>query len=264
LNPEPPKFIRVEGRTPLIISVPHSGTFVPAEIRAALTPAALRLADTDWHVQHLYAFARDLGAAWLQAELSRYAIDLNRPPDNQSLYPGQTTSELCPTLSFAGEPLYHSDVPSAAEVARRREQYWAPYHLALSGLIDAARRRHGFAILLDAHSIRGVVPRLFGGHLPAINLGSFDGRSCDPGLVTPLAAVLQAQQRFSHVLNGRFKGGYITRHYGAPAERVQALQIELAQDAYMAEAAMSFEPSRARPLQDLLQQLVGALLSFKA
>jgi N-formylglutamate deformylase len=264
LNPEPPKFIRVEGRTPLIISVPHSGTYVPAEIRAALTPAALRLADTDWHVQHLYAFARELGAAWLQAEVSRYAIDLNRPPDNQSLYPGQTTSELCPTLSFAGEPLYHGDVPSAAEVARRREQYWMPYHLALSDLIGAATRRHGFAILLDAHSIRGVVPRLFGGHLPDINLGTFDGRSCDPGLVAPLTSMLDSQQRFGHVLNGRFKGGYITRHYGAPAKRVQALQIELAQDAYMDEAAMSFEPSRAQPLQALLQQLVGALLSFSA
>jgi len=263
LNPEPPIFIREEGRTPLIISVPHSGTYVPAEIRAALTQAALRLEDTDWHVPQLYAFAHGLGAAWLQAEVSRYAIDLNRPPDNQSLYPGQTTSELCPTLSFAGEPLYRGDVPSPVEVARRRAQYWVPYHLALSELIDAALRRHGFAILLDAHSIRGVVPRLFGGHLPAINLGSFDGRSCDAGLIAPLTAVLQAQQRFSHVINGRFKGGYITRHYGVPAKRVQALQFEISQDAYMDEAAMSFESSRAQPLQDLLQQLIGTLLSFK-
>ena len=251
------------GRTPLIVSLPHAGTGIPPELRSRLTPAAQTLADTDWHVERLYAFARAAGAAWLEARVSRYVIDLNRPPDDAALYPGQLSTGLCPVASFAGAALYRGAAPLPTEVAERRARYWDPYHATLQALIADAKARHGFALLLDAHSIRSVVPRLFAGRLPDINLGTHDGRACDPAIATRLMARLARQATFSHVLNGRFKGGYITRAYGQPQTMVHALQIELAQSAYMDEEAMSYATARAAPLQALLYELVAELLAWR-
>jgi N-formylglutamate deformylase len=256
-------FQRAAGRSPLVISLPHVGTAIPSEIARRMTPRARQVEDTDWHVDQLYRFARVAGASWLEARLSRYVIDLNRPPDDHSLYPGQASTGLCPTATFAGEPLYAAAPPAAAEVAARRERYWLPYHEALRQLIAEARARHGFAVLLDAHSIRSVVPRLFAGRLPDINVGTNDGRSCDPPLAAALVTRLAAQRDFTHVLNGRFKGGYITRLYGEPQAGVHAVQIELAQAAYMDEAGHGFEDGRAQPLRDLLRALVAILLEFR-
>jgi N-formylglutamate deformylase len=255
--------LRYAGSAPLVISLPHSGTLLPDELRTRLTPAALRLEDTDWHVERLYRFARETGAAWLEAQNSRYLIDLNRPPDDASLYPGQLSTGLCPAATFAGEPLYRDAPPTAAEVAARRQRYWEPYHAALRELLDAARARHGFAVLLDAHSIRSEVPRLFAGRLPDVNLGTADGRACDPRLATALVARLAGQSSFSHVLNGRFKGGHITRAYGRPEQGVHAVQFELAQAAYMDEQSLRFEEARAAPLGALLRLLVAELLAFR-
>lgn len=251
------------GSSPLVISLPHVGREIPADIGRRMTPRALAVPDTDWHVERLYAFARAVGAAWLEPSLSRYVVDLNRPPDDSALYAGQLSTGLCPPQTFAGEPLYVGAGPSAAEIAARRRDYWQPYHAALAGLLDAARARHGYAVLLDAHSIRSQVPRLFAGRLPDVNLGSNDGRSCDPRLAAALLLVLGGQSTFSHVLDGRFKGGYITRHYGRPATGVHALQIELAQAAYMDEAGTGYEPQRAAPLVTLLGAIVAALLEFR-
>ncbi|HXQ31844.1 MAG TPA: N-formylglutamate deformylase [Steroidobacteraceae bacterium] len=256
-------FERAVGRSPLVISLPHVGTAIPAEIARRMTPRARQVEDTDWHVDRLYRFARVAGASWLQARLSRYVIDLNRPPDDHSLYPGQASTGLCPPASFSGESLYAASPPTAAEVGARRERYWMPYHDALKLLIAGARRRHGFAVLLDAHSIRSVVPRLFAGRLPDINLGTNDGRSCDPLLAAGLVAQLATQRDFTHVLNGRFKGGYITRTYGEPHAGVHAVQIELAQAAYMDESGHSFEDSLAEPLRNLLRSLVAVLAKFR-
>ncbi|MGB8694011.1 MAG: N-formylglutamate amidohydrolase, partial [Steroidobacteraceae bacterium] len=228
--------------------------------------------DTDWHVDRLYDFARELGASLLVARYSRYLIDLNRPPDDAALYQGAPRTGLCPALSFSGLPLYYEGsaytVPTA-EVQQRRLAYWQPYQDALHTLIAATIARHGHALLLDAHSIRSVVPRLFAGQLPDINVGTNDARSCNPAIIDALRELLVAQQQYSWVIDGRFKGGYITRHYGQPSHQVQALQIELAQCTYMLEPedvatptpAPACDQQRMAPLRVLLRAALGALLA---
>jgi N-formylglutamate deformylase len=253
------------GAAPVIVSIPHAGTRLPASLERSLTKQGGSLPDTDWHVEQLYDFAAERGCTVLAAQYSRYLIDLNRPPDDASLYPGQAHTGLCPTRTFEGEAIYQDGRESiaASEIAQRRTSYWQPYHTALAAALEETQRRHGHAVLLDAHSIRSRVPRLFEGRLPDINLGTDDGRSCSPDIVRALERLFRAQSRFSHVINGRFKGGYITRHYGVPRQRLHALQIELAQDAYMDEAEVTYEPARAAPLQELLRSVVGALLEFR-
>ncbi len=252
------------GTSALILSMPHVGTRVPEEIEHGFTPVARALTDTDWHVDRLYDFVPELGASVIAARYSRYVIDLNRPPGDAALYPGMTSTGLCPTHSFAGEPLYGSGVDAlpASEIELRRQRYWQPYHDALASLIADTRRRRGFALLLDAHSIRSRVPRLFTGRLPDINIGTADGASCHPELLRPLLEILAAQSQFSHVVNGRFKGGHITRHYGSPVAGAHALQIELAQAAYMDEDRVNYDETRAAPLRELLQRVVAALSRF--
>jgi len=263
-NPEPAAFNFVRGRTPLIVSMPHVGTQVPEAIEREFTPVARALTDTDWHVDRLYDFVPELGASVIAARYSRYVIDLNRPPDNAALYPGMTHTGLCPTHSFAGQPLYGSGVDAlpASEIESRLSRYWQPYHQLLTDVLAETRGRQGYAVLLDAHSIRSYVPRLFTGRLPDINIGTDDGRSCQPELILPLLEILAAQSQFTYVVNGRFKGGHITRRYGAPANGVHALQIELAQACYMDEDRCSYDETRAAPLRELLQQIVAALLQF--
>ena len=260
------------GASPLIVSVPHSGTALPAELAARLTPLALRLPDTDWYVDRLYEFLAELDATMLVARYARYVIDLNRPPDDAALYAGAPRTGLCPALSFSGEALYREgaayEVP-AAEIQQRRARYWQPYHDRLRELIADTRARHGYALLLDAHSIPSTVPRLFSGRLPDVNVGCNDARSCDAGTLELIRARLAAQQQCSWVIDGRFKGGYITRHYGQPAEQVHAVQFELAQCGYMDEAEMQDpaqpRPDRARmaPLQELLRGLLRDWLATR-
>jgi N-formylglutamate amidohydrolase len=254
------------GDSPLIVSVPHAGTAVPRELAPLLTPLALDLPDTDWHVAQLYDFAPGLGAAMIVARYTRYLIDLNRPPDDAALYSSAGQTGLCPTHTFAGEPLYRDGTVRlpAAELERRRAQYWQPYHDALQALLDDTRRRFGYALLLDAHSIRSVVPKLFSGRLPDINVGTYDGRSCAGSVSDALRARLAATPRFSHVCDGRFKGGYITRHYGQPDQHQHALQIELAQSSYMDESGTSYDPQRAAALRELLRDLLASLLALSA
>ena len=251
----------IRGGSPLVISLPHVGTLLPPALEARLTDEARALPDTDWHVDQLYDFAFESGHTVLRALYSRYVIDLNRPPDDAALYPGTATSGLCPTLDFHGVPLYRDGTQAVppAEVEERLQRYWRPYHAALAAQLEAARRRHGYALLIDGHSIRSRVPRLFDGQLPDINLGTADGRACAPALRERARALLAAQSRFSHVLDGRFKGGHITRHYGRPADDVHALQIELAQCAYMDEAGTAYMRARAEPLRALLAELLQAL-----
>lgn len=254
-----------EGRTPLLIDVPHAGTYIPDDLRAALTAHAQNVADADWHVPQLYAFAIERGASLMVATHARYVIDLNRDPQGAALYPGADNSELVPTAGFDAAPLYlPGNRPSAAHVDARRAQYWAPYHARLAQRLEAIRARHGYAILLDAHSIRSRVPRFFDGRLPDLNLGTADGHSCAPSLQTAAMDVLSRAQGFSSVCNGRFKGGYITRHYGEPARGVHALQLEIAQACYMHEdPPWPWDPLCAQPLQSVLRQLVGALLEWR-
>ena len=246
-----------EGTSPLLISVPHDGRLIPEPQRARMTPAGLAIPDTDWHVAELYSFARDLGASMLVARYSRYVVDLNRPPDDGTLYAGQVATGLCPRYTFAGEPLYRDDAPvTAAEIAERVQRYWCPYHERLRLALDEIRQRHGYALLWDAHSIPSRVPRLFDGELPVLNLGSYDDKSCDPELTQAVYQVAAASP-YESVLNGRFKGGYITRHYGAPDAGVQALQLELAQRAYMDEASREYRQDLAERLRQTLREMLG-------
>lgn len=256
----------IRGDSPLVISLPHVGTLLPEDLAPQLSAAARTLPDTDWHVDQLYDFAFESGYTVLRALHSRYLIDLNRPPDDAPLYPGSNTSSLCPTLDFAGEPIWAAgDMPvPAAEIAQRLRQYWEPYHAALAAQLAAARERHGHALLIDGHSIRSRLPRLFAGRLPDINLGTADGAACSAALRARAQQLLFAQGRFTHVLDGRFRGGYITRHYGRPAEGVHAIQIELAQCAYMDEGSPAYTRERAAPLRALLEALLEALAETAA
>jgi N-formylglutamate deformylase len=251
------------GTVPLLISLPHDGSAIPADIAARMTPRAQRSLDTDWHVGRLYApLAEALGASVLRPSLSRYVVDLNRPADGHALYPGRRETGLVPTIGFDGAALYvEGGEPDAGEIARRVAQYWQPYHEALTDELARLVREHGHAVLWEGHSIRSRVPMLFDGQLPDLNLGTADGASCGAPLQARLDAVLRGQGGYSHVVNGRFKGGYITRHYGRPAANVQAVQLELAQCTYMDEDGLDFLPERAAGAQALIGELLRACLA---
>lgn len=253
------------GASPLLISMPHVGTELPEEIRATLSPTGLQVDDTDWFIEDLYDFADDVGASVIRPLYSRYAIDLNRPADGHSLYPGQNTTGLCPLTTFDGAPLYlDGQQPNAAEIARRLPLYWQPYHDALQSMLDRIKAKHGYALLWDAHSIRSVIPHLFEGELPVFNFGTVEGTSCAAGLGESLLARAQTlAPQMPAVLNGRFKGGYITRHYGAPERNVHAVQLELAQRSYMREAApYTIDPMLAGKLKPVLAQLVASFAAY--
>jgi len=226
------------GRAPLLVSMPHTGTSIPDALARRMTPVALTVPDTDWHLERLYDFLDPLGASVLVATCSRYVVDLNRPPDNANLYPGQDTTALCPVDTFHRQPIYAAgQAPGDAEIAERVAQYWQPYHDKLAEELARLKAQHGRALLWDAHSIFSVVPRFFEGTLPDFNLGTADGRACASGVGAALLAVAQRAEGYRAVLDGRFKGGYITRRYGRPGEAVHAVQLELSEATYMEEAA---------------------------
>jgi len=245
------------GSAPLLVSLPHDGTFVPDEIAARLTPQARRVPDTDWHIARLYDFARELGASILVPTHSRYVIDLNRGEDDVSLYPGQNTTGLCPTVRFSGEPVYlDGQAPGEDEVRARVERYWRPYHEALRGELERLHAAHGRVVLWEGHSIRGELPFLFEGRLPDLNLGTANGASATPALQQRLEKVLAAQSRYDWVHNGRFRGGHITRHYADPARGIQAVQLEISQRVYMDEESFAWDETRAAQVREV----IGALL----
>ena len=253
------------GTTPLLISLPHVGTAIPEALKPLYVERALEVEDTDWHLEPLYAFAHDLGAGLLVPRYSRYVIDLNRPPENTPMYAGANNTELCPTRFFTGEPLYRWPfADEAQEIARRREGYWRPYHETLDTELARLRQEHGHAILWDGHSIKSELPWLFEGRLPDLNLGTAGGTSCAPSLRQALMGVLARQDSFSHVTDGRFKGGHITRHYGRPEQGSHAVQLEMCWSCYMAEQPpYVIDPERARRLQPVLRALLQAALEWK-
>ncbi|MBJ6983785.1 N-formylglutamate deformylase [Luteimonas sp. MC1750] len=249
------------GSRPLLVSLPHDGTHVPDAIAARLTASARRVPDTDWHVSRLYDFARAMGASVLVPTHSRYVVDLNRSEDDTSLYPGQNTTGLCPVRQFDGSAVYaDGQEPSPDEIGARVEAYWRPYHVALAGELARLRDAHGGVVLWEAHSIRGELPWLFPGRLPDLNLGTAGGVSCSPELAGRLAVALAKQDGYDWVANGRFKGGYITRHYGRPELGVEAVQLEIAQRCYMDEASFAWDVAKAASLQDVLRALLEAAL----
>lgn len=257
-------FTFTQGDSPLVVSAPHVGTYVPASILGRLVPEAAELADTDWHIERLYDFARGLGASMVVATHSRLVVDLNRDPAGKPLYPGASNTELCPLGTFADGPVYRPGAgPDEAEVARRVEAYWRPYHEALAAELARVRARFGVAVLWDAHSIVSRAPRFFEGVLPDFNLGTADGASCDAGLAARVEGILASTPGFTTVHNGRFKGGYITRRYGRPGEGVHALQLEMAQSAYMVEGPpFAWDHARAARVRPAIRACLEACLDW--
>lgn len=249
-----------QGSVPLVISMPHLGTQIPPELRQNYVPRALDTEDADWHLNRLYDFAEELGASVLQPRIARYVIDLNRPPDDTPMYPGASNTELCPTRFFDGDPLYlQGRAPDAAERQRRRETYWQPYHDALAGELARLRQKHGFVLLWDAHSIRAEIPWLFEGRLPDLNIGTAGGNSADASIADAVVAACANAPGVSSVLNGRFKGGYITRQYGRPAEHVHAVQLEMCQYTYMQEVPpYAYLPETAARIQPIVKKMVSS------
>jgi N-formylglutamate deformylase len=254
----------MRGSTPLLISIPHMGTFLPPDIKRRMTPEALKLPDTDWNVDKLYWFAVEMGASILMATHSRYVIDLNRPPDDQALYAGQVKTGLCPLETFAGEKIYKTgEEPDNIEKLNRVGAYWMPYHETLQEELARIKKEFGYAILYDAHSIKSEVPRLFDGRLPDLNLGSAKGASCAKGM-DEAALKAASGSGYSAVLNGRFVGGYITRHYGQPEKNIHALQMELAEINYMDESyPFHYDEKKAQKLQKVLKIVLDSLLTWK-
>lgn len=245
-----------EGNGPVILSQPHSGVQVPQAVLETLNDTGRQLADADWHLPSLYDGLLP-AATVVRAEFHRYVIDANRDPSGQSLYPGQFTTGLCPTTDFEGRPVYlPGREPGAEETARRRQAYHAVYHAALCEQIERVKARHGVVVVYDCHSIRSVVPKLFDGRLPDLNIGTDGGRTCAAS-IEQAAADTAAASAFTHVVNGRFRGGWITRHYGVPADGVHAIQMEIAQCNYMDETApWTYRPERAAQLRAVLGELL--------
>ena len=253
------------GSTPLLVSVPHTGTALPVALRERMLPRAAGVEDTDWHLERLYDFVRERGASLIVPRASRYVIDLNRPPEDTPMYPGVNNTGLVPTRFFSGDALYRDGCePGAAEIAERVVQHWQPYHDALAAELARLRALHGHAVLFDAHSIKSELPWLFESRLPHLNLGTAGGSSCAPTLAAALTGVLGAQQRYSHVTDGRFKGGYITRRYGRPAEQWHAMQLEMCWRCYLDEAEPSaWHAERAAEVTPLLRALVQAMIDWR-
>jgi N-formylglutamate deformylase len=259
------------GQAPLLLCMPHTGTDIPPEVERGFVDPWLARRDTDWWIDHLYGFAQDLGASLVRTAISRSVIDMNRDPSGASLYPGQATTELCPTTTFDGQPLYRDGAaPDTREIARRRTAYFEPYHQAIAGEIARLRALYPAIVVYDCHSIRSRIPRLFEGELPNFNLGTFSGASCAPALTHTLEALCDASG-LSRVTNGRFKGGYTTRHYGKPENGVHAVQMELACRGYMAEPQgepddsnwpTRWDAGAAERLRQVLEQLLIACLRF--
>jgi N-formylglutamate deformylase len=243
----------------MLVSMPHIGTEIPLDLRDNYIARALDVEDTDWHLARLYDFLPALGISVLQPRYSRYVIDLNRPPDNAPMYPGAANTELCPTHFFSGDVLYktgHEPLPQ--EVKRRRESFWQPYHDALAGELARIKAIHGYVLLWDAHSIRSHIPWLFEGKLPDLNIGTASGAAAATDISD--AAVSQIDG-FSYVVNGRFKGGYITRQYGQPVSQVHAIQLEKCQSLYMQEAPpYAYDEAQALKIQATLKRMVQASL----
>jgi len=252
-----------QGSLPLLISMPHAGLNLTDAVRDGLVEQARSLPDTDWHIPQLYDFAQEMGASVVAAEYSRFVIDLNRPDDDTPLYAGATTG-LYPATLFEGEPLFKAGLePTTEQRKQYLEQIWRPYHDTLRNELIRLREQFGYALLWDAHSIRSHIPHLFDGTLPDFNLGTFNGASCDPALAERLEDVCAQAQNYSHVLNGRFKGGHITRHYGDPAQHIHAVQLELAQSTYMNEVEpFAYRDDLAQPTRQVLRQLLEETLAW--
>jgi len=251
----------IQGRCPILISMPHNGVKVPVEILSKMTDSAKQLIDTDWYLDKLYQFAVERGCYLISPKYSRYVIDLNRPEDDQNLYPGQDTTELCPTTQFDKQPIYREGCrPKKEEIDDRIAKYWKPYHQKLVTTISKIKNKFGVVLLFEAHSIKSKVPRFFDGQLPDFNFGDFNHKSCAKKLINVIEK--WSLNNYSKVVNGRFKGGYITRAYGDPDNNVHAIQLELSQATYMNENTLQYDPIKAHEVGEPLNKLFDIFYDF--
>ena len=251
----------LRGTSPVVLGLPHTGLHVPDDIRVDLNETGQALADTDWNVHHLYSGLLP-DATSVRAAFHRYVIDANRDPEGVSLYPGQNTTGLCPVTDFDNRPLYRDGrEPDDIEIQRRLSTFHQPYHQALQKELDRVRQRHGIAVLYDCHSIRSVVPFLFEGTLPDFNIGTNEGQTCSTELEQITQRICENAPDYTTVVNGRFKGGWTTRHYGRPANNVHAIQMELAQRTHLIaeEAPYALDPAKTSALRKILGDLLKAI-----
>jgi formiminoglutamase len=249
------------GSSPVILAFPHVGTHVPDDIAARLNDEGTKLRDTDWHVDRLYARLLP-DATMVRATFHRYCIDANRDPGGQSLYPGQNTTGLVPLTDFDNQPIWkEGEAPGQADIAERLERFHRPYHAALRAEIDRVKALHGVAILYDCHSIRSRCPFLFEGTLPDFNIGTDNGRTCAPEMERAVADVCRGASGYTSVLNGRFRGGWTTRHYGRPEHGIHAIQMELAQATHLAaeEPPFAYDEAKAERLRVHLKAILERL-----
>ena len=259
------------GSETVVVSFPHTGTAIPAEIEAQLVSPWRSRKDTDWWVDELYDFAPALGITTVRTALSRTVIDVNRDPSGKSLYPGTNTTDLCPIATFDNESLYLPEMnPDGTEIARRLDRWFTPYHAAIRAELDRLVALHPRAVLYDAHSIRSRIPHLFDGELPQFNIGTNRGASCSPDLAEAVQAMCLLSG-YTVVTNGRFKGGWITRHHGEPKRNVHAIQMELACRGYLREPGdplttenwpVPLDPVHAAPLRGALKTVLEACIVF--
>jgi N-formylglutamate deformylase len=255
-------FIFKSGTIPLLVSLPHNGSAIPDSIAETMTPAGKSSRDTDWFLDRLYDFEELSNASMLTATQSRYVVDLNRAKSDESLYPGQTTTGLIPEERFDGKPIYTSGPPETGDVACRIETVWQPYHDKIKSEMASMVEQFGVAVMVEAHSIASVLPRLFPGTIPDFNLGTNRGASCDPALQAAIENVLESQSDYSHVVNARFVGGYNTRHYGRPSNHWHTVQIELSQATYLNEATLQWDDGKAKSVQPVLRNIIGAITQW--
>jgi N-formylglutamate deformylase len=246
-----------QGDGPLLLAQPHGGIEIPDSILQRLNTEGQAMADTDWHISRLYTGLIE-NVTSVSTSIHRYVIDANRDPSDQSLYPGQNTTSLCPTTTFEGSEIYlPGQAPSVDEIAVRQQQYHQPYHDALSEQIERIKQKHGYAVLYDCHSIRSLIPYLFDGKLPDFNIGTNSGNSCDPAIEAAVASICENAKGYDSITNGRFKGGWTTRHFGHPEQGVHAIQMELAQCNYMQEVApWQYDSGRADKLRKILAHIL--------
>ena len=252
------------GTSPLVLGLPHTGTDVPGDVGTEFNEVGQALADTDWHIHKLYAGLVP-GISTVRTPVHRYVIDVNRDPGGQSLYPGQNTTTLCPLTDFDGRPIYPDGMaPAADEIEARRAAYHTPYHAALEAELTRVRDMYGFAVLFDCHSIRARIPFLFEGTLPDFNVGTNSGATCDPGIERAVVDICAKATGYSHVLNGRFKGGWTTRHYGRPGDGWHAIQMELAQSTYMQECQpWTYQADKVARLRRHLTEILTFLSDWR-
>ncbi len=251
-----------EGGVPLLISMPHNGFKFPSEIQNQFQDNALKSKDTDWFLDRLYDFCTQLNCSILTPTYSRYVIDLNRSTEGECLYPGQDTTELCPLTAFDYSPLYQEDKsPDPDEIKRRVERYWFPYHNALQNELIRLKSVFGKVVLFEAHTIASQVPRFFDGKLPDFNFGTNNGESCSENLINYIQSTMHFHP-FEQVFNGRFKGGYITRHYGKPDKNIHAIQLELSQATYLNESTLQWDEEKSTEVKIKLEQLINSLLDW--